>query len=356
MPSHALAGLDEAAATALLTRGPVEPAPAVRARLLAHTHGNPLALVELPSALSAAQLAGDEPLPAALPMTRQLETVFGERVGRLPDDTRQLLVVAAADDSEDVGLVSRAAASLGAGARALDAAEQAGLVSVEGGRLAFRHPLVRSAVYRAATSSARRAAHRALAGALDGDAEQADRRAWHLASSVAEPDEAVVRALEEAAERAAERAGHVAAARALERAAELSADPGARARWLVRAASLTSLAGRDVEAVRSPIGRLRSPTGRSCGRSSRTCGASRRSGRGDRPTASRGWSRPRARSRRWIPPRRAELMLSATAAAWQSGDRAAQLEIARQTARIEPPADDAAVRLRRRTSSWGSRR
>ena len=98
-------------------------------------------------------------------------------------------------------------ATLSSGAFALAAAEEAGLLTIAGGRLAFRHPLVRSAVYGAATSTERRAVHWALAAALEGDDEQADRRAWHLASSALEPDEGVVHALDEAADRAVERGG-----------------------------------------------------------------------------------------------------------------------------------------------------
>ena len=222
----------------------------MRERLLEQTHGNALALVELPPALSAAQLAGDEPLPEALPMTAPARARL-PRPRRAPArrPTRLALLAAAADDSESAAVVERAVATLSSGAFALDAAEQAGLLSIADGRVTFRHPLVRSAVYGAATSTERRAVHWALAAALEGDDEQADRRAWHLAASALEPDEGVVRALEEAAERAVERGGHAAAAKALERAATLSADRTARARRLARAASLSSLIGRDAQAL-----------------------------------------------------------------------------------------------------------
>jgi DNA-binding CsgD family transcriptional regulator len=131
------------------------------------------------------------------------------------------------------------------GQAALDATEQAGLVGVRGTRLAFRHPLVRSAVYGAATSSERRAAHRALADALVGDVEQVERRAWHLVAATLDPDESVLGALEEAAACAQRKGAYGAAARALERAAELSADETARARRLVEAAGCASVAGAD---------------------------------------------------------------------------------------------------------------
>jgi AAA ATPase domain len=250
VPSLVLEGLDADAAAMLLARAAgVDAPPSVRAHLVEQTRGNALALLEVPTALTRGQLAGEEPLPEALPMTSHVEGIFLERVHRLPPEAQRLLLVAAADDSENAALVTRAGESLGVGVRALDTVEEAGLVFVHGTRLEFRHPLVRSAVYEAATSSERRAAHRALAEALAGDDEQPDRRAWHLAASALEPDEDVVRALEQAATRAEERAGHMAAARALERAAALSADASARGRRLVGAARAASAAGTDDQAV-----------------------------------------------------------------------------------------------------------
>ena len=128
VPSHMVDGLDHAAAAALLDHAAATAAPQVRERLLEQTHGNALALVELPGALTAAQLAGDEPLPEALPMTRRLERVFHERVARLPAPTRLAVLAAAADDSENAAVVERAVATLSSGGFALDAAEHAGLV------------------------------------------------------------------------------------------------------------------------------------------------------------------------------------------------------------------------------------
>jgi DNA-binding CsgD family transcriptional regulator len=248
LPSLMLAGLDEDAADALLTDAAVASS-VVRERLVAHTQGNALALLELPGALSAEQLAGSEPLPDALPMTRQLESVFHARAALLPEETRQILLVLAADDSEDLRVITRAGSALGVDPYALDPAEQDGLVAIRGTRVVFRHPLVRSAVYGSAPSRERRRAHRALADALAGDDAQADRRAWHLAAAALEHDDDVVRELDQAARRAEERGGHAAAARALERAAELSLDPGERDRRRVLAARDLSLAGRDEQAV-----------------------------------------------------------------------------------------------------------
>jgi DNA-binding CsgD family transcriptional regulator len=249
LPSLVLQPLDQASAAVLLGRVAGAAAPHVRERLLEQSRGNALALVELSAALNEAQLAGAEPLPDQLPLTRQVERVFLDRAQRLPDDAQRLLLVAAADDSEDAMLVNRAADLLGVDTGILEVPERAGLIFVRGNRLEFRHPIVRSAVYESATSNERRAAHGALAEALAEDETRADRRAWHLAASVLEHDEDVVRALEDAAERAEERAGYMAAAKAFARAAELSSDGDARGRRLVRAARAARIAGADEYAV-----------------------------------------------------------------------------------------------------------
>ena len=141
------------------------------------------------------------------------------RVEPLGDDARRLLVLAAADDSGDVGMLLRASERLGFGPDALDVAERAGLLTAEGTRLRFRHPLVRSAVYRAAGFAERRAAHEALAAVLD-DGADVDRRAWHRAAAATAPDDEAAEALALTADHAASRGGHTAAARALEHAAD----------------------------------------------------------------------------------------------------------------------------------------
>jgi len=187
LPQLHLTGLDEASADALLSeRAHVPVATAVRDRMLSGTLGNPLALAELAESLTAAQLAGTAPLPDRLPVGADVEHLFGDRVRRQPADTQTLLLVAAASDSDDVDLVIRAARSLGIDAGALDAAETAGLVITRAGALTFRHPLVRSAVYRGATSQARRAVELALADALDAVKDR-DRRAWHRANAATGP-------------------------------------------------------------------------------------------------------------------------------------------------------------------------
>jgi DNA-binding CsgD family transcriptional regulator len=248
VPSLYLQGLDAESSATLLVRGGVGVvSPAVVQRIVEQTRGNALALLELPTALTPQQLTGGDPLPEALPLTDQMESVFLERVRRLAEPTRQLLLVAAADESGDLGLVLAAARTFDADVEALNAAEQAKLVSAHGTRLDFRHPLVRSALYGAATAAERRAAHLALAEAV-GDHDP-DRRAWHLASAELEHDEGVARLVEEVAERAQTRGGYASAARAFERAAELSPDESPRTRRWVAATRAAAIAGQDERAV-----------------------------------------------------------------------------------------------------------
>jgi DNA-binding CsgD family transcriptional regulator len=247
LPVLHLSGLDADAAAAVVGRHAPTVAPAVRDRLIEQAGGNALALAELPAALTAGQLAGDDLLPDVLPLSRDVERLFLERVRKLPGPTQQLLLVAAADDTGRLGTIVKAAQALGSDGSALDAAEQSGLVAVRGARLELRHPLVRSAVYQGSAWTERSAAHRALADALGAD--DADRRAWHQAAASLDPDEDVLRQLEDAAQRASVRGGHAAAARAYERAAELTTDPEARGRRLVAAAVEASTAGRNEQAV-----------------------------------------------------------------------------------------------------------
>ena len=248
LPTLHLSGLELSATTDLLreqTGGEVSPE--VGAQLLASTGGNPLALTELPRVLAADQLSGRAQLPGRLPVTDTIERVFLDRARRLSTGAQRALLVAAADDSGRVATVSAAVGRLGVDADALSEAEASGLLHVEGGALHLRHPLVRSAVYAAATSGDRRRTHAALADVLTRE-EDADRRAWHRAASVDEPDAEVVAELEAAALRAEQRGGHEAAASAWERAAELSADDSGRGERLYRAARGAWLAGRPARA------------------------------------------------------------------------------------------------------------
>jgi DNA-binding CsgD family transcriptional regulator len=235
LPTIVLGGVSGADADALLTaRAGADLDPAVREQLVAGTGGNPLALVELAGVLTAEQLAGRAPLPSPLPLTGGVEHAFGDRYRRLEEDAQRFLLVAAADDTGRLTVVADAAKRLGADDAALDAVERSGLLRVDGDELTLYHPLVRSAVYRAATSAQRRAAHRALADMLIGDP---DRRAWHLAAAADRPDDTVVAALDAVAERAAGRGGHEAASAAWSRAAELTAGGEDRGRRLYLAAS-----------------------------------------------------------------------------------------------------------------------
>jgi DNA-binding NarL/FixJ family response regulator len=235
LPTVVLGGVTGTDADALLSaRAGTDIDPAVREQLVAGTGGNPLALVELAGVLTADQLTGRAPLPSPLPLTGGVERAFLHRYRGLDEPAQRFLLVAATDDTARLTVVRDAAERLDAADTALDAAERSGLLHVDGDTVTLYHPLVRSAVYRAATSAQRRAAHRVLADVLTGDPE---RRAWHLAAAADRPDEDVVAALDGVAERAAARGGHEAAAAARARAAELTAGGEARGRRLYLAAS-----------------------------------------------------------------------------------------------------------------------
>ncbi len=198
----------------------------VRDRIVAETRGNPLALLELPRGLSPAQLAGGFGVPEVMPLSSRIEQSFVGRVESFPPDTRRLLLLAAAEPVGDVTLLWSAAERLGLGPDAAAPAQTAGLIEL-GARVRFRHPLVRSAAYRAATISDRRKAHQALADATDPDVDP-DRRAWHLAHAASGPDEALADELERSAGRAQARGGLAASAVFLARATELTPDPARR--------------------------------------------------------------------------------------------------------------------------------
>jgi DNA-binding NarL/FixJ family response regulator len=243
LPSLELRGLDPVSASELIAHTGERPiAPAVREALVAQAGGNALALIELPIALSAEQLAGTAPLPEALPLTDDVERVYLERVHRLPEPTQRLLLLIAADSTRRLGPVLHAAANVGIDADALIAAEHAGLLTVSDTHVELRHPLVRSAIYQGVSSTERRAAHLALADALTGDAE-ADQRAWHRAAASPGADESLAAELEQTADRAGLRGGHAAAAAALERAAALSVAPQNANQRLVAAAGEAWRAG-----------------------------------------------------------------------------------------------------------------
>jgi DNA-binding CsgD family transcriptional regulator len=210
-------------------------------RIAADTGGNPLALVELAGELTANELSGSVPLSWPLRFGGRLEELYLARVRALPADTRTLLLVAAADPSGDPWLVHKAAGQLGIDPEAGEAARTQRLVSWEP-RVRFRHPLIRSAAYYAASAAARRHAHAALAAITDPDTDP-DRRAWHLAEATAGPDEQVAAALERSAGRAQVRGGWASGAAFLDRAAALTPDPARRARRLLAAAHANLRAG-----------------------------------------------------------------------------------------------------------------
>jgi hypothetical protein len=241
LPELAVEGLPEQDARALLdpaVTGSLDVR--VRDQIVAEARGNPLALLELPRGFSAAELAGGFGLPGAVPLAGRIEESFRRRVDALPAQTRRLPLLAAADATGDPVLVWRAAGHLGIGVAAARPAADADLIEF-GARMRFRHPLVRSAVYRSASFLERQEAHSALAEATD--PADADRRAWHRAAAAAGPDEEVATELERSAGRAQARGGLAAAAAFLERSATLTPDPARRPGRTLAAARASLQAG-----------------------------------------------------------------------------------------------------------------
>jgi DNA-binding CsgD family transcriptional regulator len=208
--------------------------PRVRERIVAETRGNPLALIELPRAWTPAELADGFAQPGTMPIAGRIEQGFLRRLQALPDDTRRLLLTAAAEPLGDATLLWRAAALQGIEVTAAEAAEEDGLVEF-GARIHFRHPLVRAAAYRMSSAHERQEVHRALAEATDPELDP-DRRAWHRAHTATAPDEAIAGELAQSAGRARARGGFAAAAALLERAARLTPDPTLRAQRELSAA------------------------------------------------------------------------------------------------------------------------
>lgn len=244
LPQLHLDRLDGVSAGALLDAGSPGLANVARQRLLDEAAGNPLALVELPAALGPEGTTSESTLPAQLPLTDRLERTFAARVRELPAVVRGVVLVAALDDQGNLGEVLKAASVLDGANHSVDALEpalSAQLIEVDGTELRFRHPLVRSAVRQTASVSEHHDVHSALAQVL---ADQPDRRAWHRAASIMEPDEDVASELEAAAVRAQTRGALPTAVAALERAAVLSDDPGRRGSRALRAAEIAIDLGR----------------------------------------------------------------------------------------------------------------
>jgi DNA-binding CsgD family transcriptional regulator len=234
-------GLRNGDARALLDLAlPVKLDERIRDRTIAESRGNPLALLELPRGLTPAELAGGIGLAVGQPVSGRLEQNFLRRVETLSDEARFLLLLAAAEPTGDPLLLLRACELLGIGIAAIDA-ETDGLLEIRE-RVTFRHPLVRSAIYRSAPVQERRKVHSALAAATDRTLDP-DRLAWHLAAAAHRPDEDVAVQLERSARRAQARGGLSAAAAFLQRAANLTPDPSARARRALAAAQAEVQAG-----------------------------------------------------------------------------------------------------------------
>ncbi|MFI2780742.1 helix-turn-helix transcriptional regulator [Streptomyces sp. ALB3] len=231
-PVIALEPLDGEAANHLLDLQPASPTGLMRTRILDQAGGNPLALVELARAAAARTPGVGSPFTGPLPLPDHLERIFAARLAGLPAAARRALVVLAAMDGIDAGIAFPAGPP-DAGDDLWLPAERAGLVRRTGQGLRFRHPLVRSAVYHAASAGERQEAHAALAELVR---DEPDRRAWHRAAACSGPDAAVSAELERTADRARRRSGHAAAAHALQRAADLAPRRADSARLLVGAA------------------------------------------------------------------------------------------------------------------------
>ena len=235
---------DSASATLAHCCWPTCPAPwtpPFATRSSQESHGNPLALLELPRTWNVAGLAGGFGLPSSQPVAGRIEQSYIRRLQLLPSDTQLLVLTAAAEPLGDLVLLHRAAGTLGIDIAAAGPAQDGGLLEL-GGRVEFAHPLVRSAAYRSAAADDRHRVHRALADATVAETDP-DRRAWHRARATPGPDEEVAAELERSAGRAQARGGVAAAAAFLQRSAELTVDPARRAERALAAAQASFQAG-----------------------------------------------------------------------------------------------------------------
>src|SRR5262249_48439616 len=249
LPELVIEGLGNGDARALLgsvIRWPIDDR--VRDSFVAETRGNPLALLELSRGMTPAELAGGVGRPRTQAPSGPIEETFRRRLARPPATTQRLLLIAAGEPLGDSALLWRAADRLKIAVEAADAAEREGLVEF-GARVTFRHPLVRSAIYGAASPDQRREAHRALAEATDPELDP-DRHIWHLAQATTGPDEGVASELELSASRAQARGGLAAAAAFLERSAALTLDPRRRAKRALAAARANAQGGAHDAALR----------------------------------------------------------------------------------------------------------
>ncbi|WP_107772755.1 helix-turn-helix transcriptional regulator [Nocardioides sediminis] len=248
LPEVTVTGLDDDAARTLLAgRWGEDATGAVAERLIAETGGNPLALLELPGELTPDQLAGSAALPSTLHLSVHVERAFLDRCRRLAAPVQHLLLLAAADDTGRLDVLRGASSLAGLDDDALRGALGSGLLVDDTTTVSLRHPLVRSAIYQAASGTDRRRAHEALAAALSGGGEP-DRVTWHRAYAADGPDEELAGALAEVGARAARRGGHVAALAAYGRGAELSTDTERRAQLTFAAARSAWACGRAAQA------------------------------------------------------------------------------------------------------------
>jgi len=242
VPELHIGGLTERDAIRLVASvatGPVDGQ--VSQRIIAETQGNPLAILELTAELTPRQLSNTLLLPDPLPIGSRLQQRFIRQLKGLPAATQTLLLLAAAEPSGDAVVLWRAAKALGLDRQALAPAE-ANRLMVVGPHVAFRHPLIRSAIYYKAPAAERRRMHEVLAAATDATIDH-DRHAWHRAAAAVEPDEEVAAELAQCGERAQRRGSYSSAAAFLSRAAELTPDPGIRAQRLMAAARGSLIAG-----------------------------------------------------------------------------------------------------------------
>jgi tetratricopeptide (TPR) repeat protein len=248
LPELSVRGLGDRDARALLLAGVPGPLDTrVCDQIVAESHGNPLALLELPRTWNVTGLAGGFGFPSRQPVASRIEQSYIRRLQPLPPDTRLLVLMAAAEPLGDPVLFHRAAGRLGVDLAAAGPAQDSGLLEL-GGRVEFAHPLVRSAVYRSAAANDRRRVHRALAEATMAGTDP-DRRAWHRARAAPGPDEEVAAELERSADRAQARGGVAAAAAFLQRSAQLTVEPARRAERSLTAAQVSFQAGEFGEAL-----------------------------------------------------------------------------------------------------------
>ena len=233
LTEYELQPLDESAADRLVTSRCPKLARPVHRRVLAQARGNPLALLELPLAMTGPQRCSLQTLPPVLPLTRRLKSLFASQLQKLPGATRQLLLLCALEATGDL----RVMRTLGLPdcLDALGPAERARLVNVDAGscRLEFRHPLIRAAVVELSTVDERRRTHRKLADLV---ADQPDRQALHLAEGTIIADERVAALIEATAYRILGRGDAAGAVSLLLRASELSTRGRDRSRRLAKAA------------------------------------------------------------------------------------------------------------------------